>query len=321
MAPTILTTVASFPRHYFLENLVVRRDNSLLISSMLTKELWYVPPVTGKVPVSPILVHTYAEPAMGIVELEDDIFYMHTGNIYTTHECYLHRIDLRQWTPGTPIHPVTVCRFPEQATGVNGSCIIANNVILVADCFSGLIWRVDIPIDGGAPKPRVWLKHPTMNHDPNSGAMADCPGVNGVQFCMKNSHLYYTSTLQRLFCRVRVDSETLEPVGEPEILTRGFMGDDFLIDEDAGVAYVTTHRQNTIERIPLEPGEETVTVVGKPWTEQLVGPTNGVWGRLPGEKGHVAYFITDGGTKAPPPDGIVRPALLLQVKLDTSDSH
>ena len=50
------------------------------------------------------------------------------------------------------------------------------------------------------------------------------------------------------------------------------MGDDFCIDENAGVAYIATHRQNTIDRVSLEPSENSYlrhSVAGKPFTEQL----------------------------------------------------
>ena len=39
-----LTTVAEFPENYFLENLAVRADNSVLVTAMNHKELWYAPP-------------------------------------------------------------------------------------------------------------------------------------------------------------------------------------------------------------------------------------------------------------------------------------
>jgi hypothetical protein len=38
-----LTRIATFPKNYFLENLVVRSDNSILITALNHKELWYVP--------------------------------------------------------------------------------------------------------------------------------------------------------------------------------------------------------------------------------------------------------------------------------------
>ena len=77
------------------------------------------------------------------------------------------------------------------------------------------------------------------------------------------------------------------------------MGDDFCIDEDAGVIYLATHRQNTIDRVSMDPGHNsgfTESVVGDPFTKELMGPSSGAWGRALGEYGRVAYFITDGGT-------------------------
>jgi hypothetical protein len=59
------------------------------------------------------------------------------------------------------------------------------------------------------------------------------------------------------------------------------------------VANVMNRRQNTVERVPLAFGHKTVTAVGEPFTEQLVGPTNGVWRHQHGEKCIVAYFITE----------------------------
>jgi sugar lactone lactonase YvrE len=80
------------------------------------------------------------------------------------------------------------------------------------------------------------------------------PGVNGIRFAAGSNTVYYTSTAQKLLMRVYVDPTTHEPASEPELVASGTMSDDFCIDEDAGVAYVTTHRENTIDRVPLAPG-------------------------------------------------------------------
>jgi hypothetical protein len=40
--------------------------------------------------------------------------------------------------------------FPEPRRGLSGSCLVAPAVILVADCFASLIWRVDLPRGGQA---------------------------------------------------------------------------------------------------------------------------------------------------------------------------
>ena len=91
-----LTPVAYFPKQYFLENLAIRRDNSVLVTVANHKELWYVPPVHGPVPVEPTCIHKFADVPCGIVEPEPDVFYLVSGNFYTTHEAYLHHLVLQQ---------------------------------------------------------------------------------------------------------------------------------------------------------------------------------------------------------------------------------
>jgi hypothetical protein len=142
-------------------------------------------------------------------------------------------------------------------------------------------------------------------------------GVNGIRYAAKLGYLYYTATAKTLFMRVPVNPETLDAIGEPERVSAGRMADDFCIDEDAGVAYVTTHRENTIDCISLDPAKnsERYIVAGDPFTEELIGPSSAAWSRAPAAYGKVAYCITDGGTASPLPDGVRRPAKLLRVEL------
>ena len=311
-----LTTVACFPDHSFLENLAVRADGSILVTVLNRKELWCVPSPTADLPAQPVLMHTFAQSPMCIVEAEPDIFYVGTSDIYASHVSYLNRIDMHGWTPGMTVDPRVVLEFPEPRRALNGGCMIAPNVMLVADCFASLIWRVDLPTDSAKVTARPWLKHDSMDYYPGS-MKPEQPGVNGVRYASRTNYLYYTSTAKKLFMRVRVDLDTHDPAGEPEFVAGGGMFDDFCIDEDGGVAYVTTHRENTIDCVSLETNGNSDmrhSVAGEPLNEQLLGPSSGVWGRGPGEYGRVAYFTTDGGTTAPPPDGIVRPAKVLRVE-------
>ena len=116
---------------------------------------------------------------------------------------------------------------------------------------------------------------------------------------------------------VKVDPVTQDPIGLPEFIAGGREWDDFLIDEDKSVAYATTHRENTIDRVRLahDGNREGRTVIaGDPFTETLVGPSAGAWGGAPGYKGRVAFFSSDGGT-AQPPDGKYRTAKVLRAEL------
>ena len=48
-----LSIVAAFPKNYFLENLAIRADNSVLVTALNHKELWYVPSSPNGIEVAP----------------------------------------------------------------------------------------------------------------------------------------------------------------------------------------------------------------------------------------------------------------------------
>ena len=137
-----------------------------------------------------------------------------------------------------------------------------------------------------------------------------------VRYGPRTGYLYYTSTAQRVFMRVPVDPLTLDAAGTPEFVASISDGDDFCLDETAGFAYVTRHRANTLDRVPLTPrhGAEVRHLLGDPLDTSLVGPSSACWGRDAGDEGRVMYVTTDGGTTAPP-DGVLRNAALLRVEL------
>ncbi len=312
-----LTPVAFFPQWYFPENLAVRADGSILVTDVVHKELWWVPrPERGVV--EPVLVHTFDHPVTGIAEAAPDVFIVCLTEGYTTHESHLARIDFTGWTAGATVSPEIIYSFDGPVRALNGSCVLGPNVLAIADCFAGLIWRVDLTDDAASATARVWLADDTMADDPDSGvAPPPQPGVNGVRYGSKTGHLYYTSTAQKVFMRVPVDPSTLDPAGPAQFVAAIDNADDFCLDEDAGFAYVTRHRANTIDRVPLAPrhGSEVRHIAGDPFDETLVGPSSAAWGRGPGDHGRVAYVTTDGGTTAPP-DGTVRRAALLRVEFD-----
>ena len=314
-----LTTVAVFSRYYSLDNLAVRHDGSILVIAALQQELWYIPPADTRGPAEPILVHTFDQLASGLVETQPDVFLLSTTG-GPTRESFLGRLDLRQWNLGEPVRAETVLEFGEPAGGLAGSCLLAPGVVLLADSLAGLIWRVDMPPGHGNATARVWLQHDTMGRDPGSLLVPPQPGINGVRYAARTGYLYYTSTAHRLLVRVPVDPGSHDPAGDPEFIAGSIMADDLCLDEDAGVAYLTKHQQNAIERVPLRAdGSARLIVAGEPFDEELVGPSSAAWGRRPGDYGRIAYVTTDGGLVAPPTDDIVRPARLLRAELPAAE--
>ena len=78
-----LSTVATFPTNYFLENLAVRGDNSVLVTVLNHNELWFVPASLDEQPVEAERLFTFPHSAMGIVECDPDVFYVSVSDIYT----------------------------------------------------------------------------------------------------------------------------------------------------------------------------------------------------------------------------------------------
>jgi hypothetical protein len=239
---------------------------------------------------------------MGIVQTKPNVFYVLTTDVNRLHSSYLYRVDLRKWHPGMPADVRQVLRFPLQVLFVDGSTVIGPNVILVSDAGSGSIWRVDLSASGTNGTAYEWLKDPSMALERNNH-IKGVPGVNGIGYDAKTHAVYYTSTGQKLFMKERVDPVTHNPVGAPIQVASGSMWDDFAIDDRAGVAYLTTHRQNTIERVPLDPrtGQlRKTTVAGTPLDPRLVGPSSVAWAAGAYAHGSVAYVTTDGGTTSAP---------------------
>ena len=206
---------------------------------------------------------------------------------------------MRGWLPKAKAEPKLILVFPEPKVAMNGSCLLAPGVLLAAGAMA-LIWRVDLGNDTRPPRARVWLKHDNMMNRPGE-KKPEQPGVNGIRYGAQTGFLYYTSTSQNLMMRVAVDPASLEAVGLPEFVAGGRYWDDFVLDENAGVAYVTTHRENTIDRVVMAAdGNRSgfIVAAGNPFTEVLVGPSSGVWRRGTNDYGRVAYFTTDGGTAA-----------------------
>jgi hypothetical protein len=320
MAPVpavTLTPIAHFPEKYFLENLAVRADGSILITAILQKELWYVPGPDPRTEVTPVLVHRFDHLVLGIAEAEPDVFVICLSDVYTTHESHLIRIDFTGWNPGDPVSPEVIFTFDDRVGALNGSCMLGPGVMAIADSFAGLIWRADLADGARSATARPWLADPTMAWDPDSEvAPPPQPGINGVRYGARTGFLYYTSTAQKVFMRVPVDQATLEPAGGAQFVAAIDLSDDFCLDEESGFAHVTRHRGNTLDRVPLEPGHgsEVRRIAGDPFDPVLAGPSSACWGRRPEDYGRVFYATTDGGTTAPP-DGVVRQASLLRVEL------
>ena len=324
---TKVSVISIFPQGCFLENITILQDGGLFVTCANRQQLYYIPPCTNG-PVAPFLVHTFAADqwAMGIIAAPSNlnVFYLLTTDILRqgSQKSYLHVVDTAN--AGTGGKPYPILTFPSDARGLNGFCALSESVLLAADSFASCIWRIDLDLSSFPPKTanaQIWHRHTTMAA---TLVLPDFqPGINGLKYSGKTNCVYYSSTQQKLFCRVHVNPKTFESDGEAEVIATGMQADDFIIDDNFSsgpVAYVTTHRENSILRVPLDrenkaqtTDEITSVVQGSDQDELVLGPTAGVWGIS--TEGKSAYFTTDGGLKNPLSDGLVRCAKVVRVEL------
>ena len=230
--------------------------------------------------------------------------------------------------PAMGVRTKIIMEFPAEARTLDGLCALSNDVLISADSFASCIWRIDLCFDqsSGPPasaKASKWYSHYTMNAELKLPDFQ--PGTNGLKYSKKMSCVYYTSTQTKVFCRTHVDADTLEPEVDAEIIAKGWQFDDLIIDDrdrkDAKpMAYVTTHRDNFIIRVPHDLPDLTTTrketevlVQGGKDLVNCLGLTAGAWEQ--GLTGKRALFTSDGGCKNPLKDGLVRCAKVIRVDI------
>lgn len=331
MAPAkSLQVIASFPPGYFLENITTLKDDTLLVTVPNRQSLYCLPPsLSPSSPRCPILLHKFDTDqwTMGLANQTNNpnVVYLVTTDFTSTGRCesHLHYLDFENVASGGD--PMPLFRFPSNAKGLNGLCQLSENVLLAADSFESVIWRIDLDLSPqGVPKSAKaseWMRHAEFA---GKLVLPDFqPGVNGLKYSDKTSSVCFSNSQHRTFGRITVERWTLKAIGEPVILAKGMQGDDLLIDDDFAdgpVAYLTTHRDNTIVRIPLsdresgDASERSVVVIAKGSMEEdiVLGPTAGVWSM--GAKGKIGYFTCDGGLKHQLEDGLVRWARVVRVE-------
>ena len=317
------TVVAEFPPGYFLENIVATHAGGLFVTCANREELYYIH-VSGNGHGTPMLVHKFERHqwAMGIIEAphNPNVLFMVTSDALGlgSRTSHLYTIDVSN--AGTGCTPQPILTFPLAAKGLNGLCALSKNVLIVADSFQSCSWRIDVNMKQSPPaQARFWLSDPTMAGELRLPDFQ--PGANGLKYSAVTGRVYYTSTQQRLFCQVGVHEQTLEPEGDVEVVAEGMQGDDLIVDDQSTsepVAYVTTHRDNTVLGIPLDPRHQKrntteVSIVAKASEQDdtMLGPTAGSW--VPSRAGKCAYFTTDGGLKNIPSDGLVRCATVVRM--------
>ena len=328
MAPsTKVTTLATLPQNTFLENLVLRPDASLLLTSITPPHLYLVPSTTAES--TPKLLHKFANAVTGIVSIAPDVYIISTGIHGTPDTSVLYRLDMTAYKPSLPdpsdsISVTEVLKLPE-ALFLNGSTSLPTPeypAILLADSLKGCIWRVDFPSSESQPKLSTWLSHSALSKTRFEPEWAPWPGVNGIKYHPGTGYLYATNSEVGTFIRIKVDTNgSFAPIGEPQVISRKVIGDDLIIDRKGEYAYVTTNPNNTLMKAKLpnktvdlenELDVDVELLAGGDEDAVFAGPTAVVWDRSEKE----LLLVTNGGM-IKPVGAEVGHARVLRVQLES----
>jgi hypothetical protein len=303
-------TVATFPIGTFLENIAVRSNGTLLVSSMLAGEIFILDPHAVDPQSSLKKIHTFELEKTGADEdepgdygsgmvseaiVEDprnqDHFYTFSGKHGKTGSWAVFKVDMRLFErDGT----VTVDKIAEVpwALWLNGATFIpGTSKLVMAESLQGQLVSCDVETG----EVKIWVEDPLLAKITDRPPW---PGVNGVQYY--RGHIFVTSSDRAILVRARVSKSTGEYFENSlAVMAEGATGDDLAFDNE-GNAYVTTNPQQTVLKFPgigLEDAEmasERFIVAGNRKSPETAGPTAVAFGRTDKDNKSI-YVVTTGG--------------------------
>ena len=295
-------TIYQFPLGTWVENLAVRANGNLLLTTSTGPDIYLVDPLRPNVSVL-----TYSFPqvlsTIGIAELSPDIFAVIVGNFSvgtgqaTPDSFSVWRVDMggiristKGELSGTPnsskIADIPEAILPDGMTALPDS----NGSVLISDIREGVIYRLDTR----TATHEVVIINTLTNFgiDPYFGPA----GVNGLK--VHSRELFFTNTRKRLFARMPIHSDGT-PAGNASIISRTPSPtdeyDDFALGTQ-GEAFLVTGSGNSVEVVTRE-GKGRI-IAGNVNSTQIAEPTAAALGRGLTDK-HVLYVVTGGGLVAP----------------------
>lgn len=262
----------------FAENIAIRSNSQLLITSLGATPLYSIDPNNPTPSAFPAIPD--ANGISGITEIQPDIFIVQAGqwNVSARRAAagseVLWSLNLRGEAPSFE----KIVSIP-QATALNGIAMIpGTNLVLSAESAEGVVYVIDV-----AQKTyKVAIDSPSFKPLDEPSSL----GINGVR--IHGSFLYFANSALGLFGRVPI-SKTGSATGDVEILatfnapTLGI--DDFAIDRK-GKAWIAVH-PDELDTVDGS-GKVEVVVSGS----EVPDPTSAAFGRGKGQEG-ILYVVTN----------------------------
>ena len=293
--PLPLRVLHAFPSGVWLENLHIRSNGDILVTSLVPNASLYLisNPTSAQPEVS--LVHTFDQVGglLGITETAPDIFVTFGGDFlnygtgvngsFSTFE-----LDLRQ--SSAPVVRL-ITAIPE-ASFLNGVENVPNDpaTILIADSTLGLIWRLNT-VTG---KYEIGFQVPEMAVVPGAAFPL---GVNGLH--IHNGHLYFSNSFAATIYKLKIDDDgypshgaTVEVVAKVDA---PFVDDLTTGPLNKNTVWATSNIGDTL--LAVKNGSSGV-VDGSPEQLTLAGATSSAFGKTCTDS-HILYVTTTGGLGDP----------------------
>ncbi|KAJ5051869.1 uncharacterized protein L3040_001633 [Drepanopeziza brunnea f. sp. 'multigermtubi'] len=286
----LLRNIYTFPPNHFIENIAVRSNSHLILTSMSVSTLFTLDPTVASPNVS--VLHTFPDGhgLMGITELAPDLFVVISG-IWDLALTRAALGSLTVWTVNLCSSTPSVTKVTTIATSVqlNGLAPVpgSNKLVLAADADVGAVYRINIQTGAYSITFSDPLFEPINRTLPGQHL-----GINGIR--TRGSHLYFASSARQHFGRVAINALG-DKIGPAIIISNntvaggafGSQYDDFGLDA-ARNAWVATHPNHVVRVTP--DGEQTVVED----TQLLLNPTSAQFGRGSAKERRTLY-VTNGG--------------------------
>ena len=289
--PLPVEIIYEFPRGTWVENLAIRSNGLILATIFFAPEIYQVDPKTRTA--SLVAKIPAATGLLGIVEVENDVFYVVAGNFSvksitpTAGKFSVWRVDVNTFKLNkAPAKVEKVVDIP-QAKFLNGATVLSRKegTLLIADSLLGGVFRVNIR----SKEAKLIIKDPLFDITPASSVGV---GINGLKLG-RNGELYFTNSNQDLLGRISIRPDGT-PKAKGEVLSSGIVfADDFAIGKVG--FFVAQNGPNQLSFVRPSGGKASV-LVGANDRPGLKGPTSAAFGRGNGKLGRGSLYVgTNGG--------------------------
>lgn len=291
-----IRNIYTFPPNHFIENIAVRSNSNLLLTSMSVPQLFSVDP-TASVP-SATVIHTFANNTgtSGIAEISPDVFAVVTAewDLFNTRAILgtmaIWTVDFTTKSASPKIKFLTPIA---NSTIFNGIVRHPSNprLLLAADSALGAVWKVDLVTGAYG----VAFSSPLLQ----STATAHL-GINGIKAL--GAYVYFTNSAQGFLGRVKIDRDANQ-VGDIEVLASSadagaadVVYDDIALDLSArngkGDVWIASHPSYAVKVSVGGAGGSSQRVVSD--AAKLLNPTAAAFGRG-GARQQRTLYVTNGG--------------------------